>query len=78
MADAQASGACGGNIVWVQVPSPASFFVLIISAFIPPAPGFAQGPGVLLIKRITYTPCQFLPGQSHSIAIISEADSGQY
>ena len=26
MADAQASGACGSNIVWVQVPSPASFF----------------------------------------------------
>ena len=25
LADAQASGACGGNIVWVQVPSPASF-----------------------------------------------------
>ena len=24
MADAQASGACYGNIVWVQVPSPAS------------------------------------------------------
>ena len=23
MADAQASGACGSNIVWVQVPSPA-------------------------------------------------------
>ncbi len=23
MADAQASGACYGNIVWVQVPSPA-------------------------------------------------------
>lgn len=28
LADAQASGACGSNIVWVQVPSPASFFVL--------------------------------------------------
>ena len=28
MADAQASGACGSNIVWVQVPSPASFFYL--------------------------------------------------
>ena len=26
MADAQASGACYGNIVWVQVPSPASQF----------------------------------------------------
>ena len=26
MADAQASGACYGNIVWVQVPSPASSF----------------------------------------------------
>ena len=25
LADAQASGACGSNIVWVQVPSPASF-----------------------------------------------------
>ena len=24
MADAQASGACGSNTVWVQVPSPAS------------------------------------------------------
>ena len=23
LADAQASGACGGNIVWVQVPFPA-------------------------------------------------------
>ena len=28
MADAQASGACGRKIVWVQVPSPAFFFVL--------------------------------------------------
>ena len=27
MADAQASGACYGNIVWVQVPSPASSFL---------------------------------------------------
>ena len=27
MADAQASGACGRKIVWVQVPSPAFFFV---------------------------------------------------
>ena len=26
MADAQASGACGSNIVWVQVPSSALFF----------------------------------------------------
>ena len=25
LADAQASGACGGNIVWVQVPFPALF-----------------------------------------------------
>ena len=34
MADAQASGACYGNIVWVQVPSPASILkkhLLIIS-----------------------------------------------
>lgn len=28
LADAQASGACGRKIVWVQVPSPASFFCL--------------------------------------------------
>ena len=28
LADAQASGACGSNIVWVQVPSPA-FFIAI-------------------------------------------------
>ena len=28
MADAQASGACGRKIVWVQVPSPAFFFCL--------------------------------------------------
>ena len=27
MADAQASGACGSNIVWVQVPSSALFFI---------------------------------------------------
>ena len=27
MADAQASGACGSNIVWVQVPLPALFFL---------------------------------------------------
>ena len=27
MADAQASGACYGNIVWVQVPSPASLIM---------------------------------------------------
>ena len=26
MADAQASGACYGNIVWVQVPSPLPFW----------------------------------------------------
>ena len=26
MADAEASGACGRKIVWVQVPSPAFFF----------------------------------------------------
>ncbi len=30
MADAQASGACGRKIVWVQVPSPALFFCIII------------------------------------------------
>ena len=29
LADAQASGACGSNIVWVQVPSPASFFYFL-------------------------------------------------
>ena len=28
LADAQASGACGRKIVWVQVPSPAFFFIL--------------------------------------------------
>lgn len=28
MADAQASGACGRKIVWVQVPSPALFFYI--------------------------------------------------
>ena len=28
LADAQASGACGSNIVWVQVPSSALFFYL--------------------------------------------------
>ena len=28
LADAQASGACGRKIVWVQVPSPALFFTL--------------------------------------------------
>jgi hypothetical protein len=27
LADAQASGACGRKIVWVQVPSPAFFFI---------------------------------------------------
>ena len=29
MADAQASGACGHKIVWVQVPSPALFFSFV-------------------------------------------------
>ena len=29
MADAQASGACGRKIVWVQVPSPALFFSFV-------------------------------------------------
>ena len=29
MADAQASGACYGNIVWVQVPSPASAITFV-------------------------------------------------
>ena len=41
MADAQASGACGSNIVWVQVPSPArekqkeyaSFYLHILFCF---------------------------------------------
>lgn len=28
LADAQASGACGRKIVWVQVPFPAFFFIL--------------------------------------------------
>lgn len=28
LADAQASGACGRKIVWVQVPFPALFFIL--------------------------------------------------
>ena len=27
LADAQASGACGSNIVWVQVPFPALTFI---------------------------------------------------
>ena len=31
LADAQASGACGRKIVWVQVPSPALFFSLCVS-----------------------------------------------
>ena len=31
LADAQASGACGSNIVWVQVPSPAYFFYSFLS-----------------------------------------------
>ncbi len=30
MADAQASGACGSNVVWVQVPSPA-FIIKAVS-----------------------------------------------
>jgi hypothetical protein len=30
LADAQASGACGSNIVWVQVPSPAFHTKLLI------------------------------------------------
>ena len=33
LADAQASGACGSNIVWVQVPSPASFFYSFLGFF---------------------------------------------
>ena len=37
MADAQASGACGSNVVWVQVPSPALIMrdddVLVIVSF---------------------------------------------
>ena len=32
MADAQASGACGRKIVWVQVPSPALFFSFVTNA----------------------------------------------
>ncbi len=32
MADAQASGACGSNIVWVQVPSPAFLYVRVKEA----------------------------------------------
>ncbi len=34
LADAQASGACGRKIVWVQVPSPAFFFCKIMNHFI--------------------------------------------
>ena len=41
MADAQASGACGRKIVWVQVPSPAFFFYCLsfknASAILPEA-----------------------------------------
>ena len=36
LADAQASGACGRKIVWVQVPSPA-FFFYCLSAILPEA-----------------------------------------
>ncbi len=32
LADAQASGACGSNIVWVQVPSPAFLYVRVKEA----------------------------------------------
>ena len=31
MADAQASGACYGNIVWVQVPSPATKDLVVVT-----------------------------------------------
>ena len=33
LADAQASGACGSNIVRVQVPLPALFFVFVQAGF---------------------------------------------
>ena len=46
MADAQASGACGSNIVWVQVPSPASFFCLNIKIY----PRWLFAPGILIIS----------------------------
>ena len=29
LADAQASGACGSNTVWVQVPSSAFFYTIV-------------------------------------------------
>ena len=41
LADAQASGACGSNIVWVQVPSPASFlFFIRLRKYDPSLTGF--------------------------------------
>ena len=40
MADAQASGACGSNTVWVQVPSPALFILKSRDALVIKYPGF--------------------------------------
>ena len=40
LADAQASGACGSNTVWVQVPSPALFILKSRDALMIKHPGF--------------------------------------
>ena len=61
LADAQASGACGSNIVWVQVPSPASFFV---SNQIPPAMDFPGGFLLYFFVFFNELPAEAAPGLS--------------
>ena len=61
MADAQASGACGRKIVWVQVPSPAFFFCKITldsnKLFQSKIPGFSdlfRIPGIFVLQSYLF------------------------
>ena len=50
LADAQASGACGSNVVWVQVPSPAFFMQERTLRETPAGPVKSRSAGVFHVK----------------------------
>ncbi len=65
LADAQASGACGSNIVWVQVPFPASREKEGGDRW--SLPSFSMGSGVLL------NPCGFPERTRNELTVHSVA-----
>ena len=67
MADAQASGACGGNIVWVQVPSPA-FFISRKSSKI-------NGSGFFIVKKEAEKNRIPVPGLAKCLAAFNSIDT---